>query len=148
MLSHVPCLLLPVLGGRGPQSWFGSDIDLLLELSQGFPPLCTQGTLLIQDSGFFWDRVKTWTLQVENRPDLCLPLQGLALRVSGLSWSQGSRCRLFPWQAMRVGVEVAGRLQAHGTHSKPACVSRSWRLALTPQDQLRSPALPQPGGLH
>lgn len=70
MPSHVPCPLLPVLGGRSPQSWFGSLIDLLLELSQGFPPLWTQGTLLVQDLGYFWDRVKTWTLQVENRTDL------------------------------------------------------------------------------
>lgn len=121
MLSHVPCLL-PVLGGRGPQSWFGSDIDLLLELSQGFPPLCTQGTLLIQDLGFFWDRVKTWTLQVENRTDLCLPLQGLALRVSGLSWSQGSRCRLFPWQAMMIGWRWGGGEAWSSWDTQQACL--------------------------
>lgn len=52
MASHVSGPALTVLGGKGPQSWFGSVTDLLLELNQGFSPLRAQGPILAQDLGF------------------------------------------------------------------------------------------------
>lgn len=52
MASHVSGPALTALGGKGPQSWFGSVTDLLLELNQGFSPLRAQGPILAQDLGF------------------------------------------------------------------------------------------------
>lgn len=100
MASHVSGPALTALGGKGPQSWFGSVTDLLLELSQGFSPEPDSGSHSSPRLRVLWEtRVKTWTLQVEKRIGLCL-LQGLALR--------GSRSRLEPREQVQA-LPLAGQ---------------------------------------